>query len=281
MASRSNWEGELEGQLKRASAAHSEHLEQVIRTQRQLFEIEHNQKVEEAVLVERDHHSKVVGAALSRLEGIEHALNSRVALDAENRKAKQFWIACHNLIDTIKHGNKAGNDLEERRLPLGETLGLLQQVNPDDTFVSSVIATFPAQSKSKGLYTEQDLKNRFEKVYSLGKKTASIDENGGSLSQYMWSYVRSMFLLEMPRKFTETDKFDPHAIDNMEVLARAKWFVERNDMSGAVQILQLLRGQPAQLAQDWVRDARAHLESRLLAELLVAHAAVTSIRSTY
>ena len=54
-------------------------------------------------------------------------------------------------------------------------------------------------------------------MYSLGKKTASIYENGGSLSQYMWSYVRSMFLLEMPRKFTETDKFDPHAIDNMEV----------------------------------------------------------------
>lgn len=47
MASRSTWEGELEDQLKRASSAHSEHLEQVIRTQRQLFEIEHNQKVEE------------------------------------------------------------------------------------------------------------------------------------------------------------------------------------------------------------------------------------------
>ena len=47
--SRSSWEGELEDKLKRTASAHSEHLEQVIRTQRQLFEIEQNQKVEEVV----------------------------------------------------------------------------------------------------------------------------------------------------------------------------------------------------------------------------------------
>lgn len=39
------WETELEDRLRRAAAAHSEHLEQVVRTQRQLFDIEHNQKV--------------------------------------------------------------------------------------------------------------------------------------------------------------------------------------------------------------------------------------------
>lgn len=115
--------------MKRTASAHSEHLEQVIRTQRQLFEIEQNQKVEEAVLQERNLHSKQVGAALSRLEGIEEALGSRVALDNENRRAKQFWIACHNLIDTLKHGNKAGNNIDERRLPLNESLNLLKEVS--------------------------------------------------------------------------------------------------------------------------------------------------------
>lgn len=49
MEKRSSWEIELEDQLRRTAAAHSEHLEQVIRTQRQLFEIEHNQKVEEVI----------------------------------------------------------------------------------------------------------------------------------------------------------------------------------------------------------------------------------------
>ncbi|EGT30441.1 CBN-IMMT-1 protein [Caenorhabditis brenneri] len=279
--SRSSWEGELEDQLKRTASAHSEHLEQVIRTQRQLFEIEQNQKVEEAVLRERDHHSKQVGAALSRLEGIEEALGSRVALDNENRRAKQFWIACHNLIDTLKHGNKAGNNIDERRLPLNESLNLLKEVNPEDSFVNAIIGSFPKQATTVGTYTEQDLKNRFEQLYKIGRRTAAIDENGGTLGAYFWSYVKSLFLVDMPKQYAATDIIDVNNTDNYEILSRAKQYVHNGDLDKAIRLVQLLKGQPAHLARDWVVDTRAYLESRLLAQLLVAHAAVSSIRSTY
>ncbi|CAD6185176.1 unnamed protein product [Caenorhabditis auriculariae] len=281
LETRSSWEGELEDQLKRTSAAHSEHLEQVIRTQRQLFEIEHNQKVEEAIIRERELHSRHVGAAISRLEGIEEALGSRVALDNENRRAKQFWIACHNLIDTIKHGNKAGNSVEGRRLSLKDSLDILHQVNPEDSFVSSIIAAFPQQATTQGVYTEQDLRNRFEKLYTVGKRTGAVGESGGTLTSYLWSYVRSIFLVDLPRVYTDADKIDPLTVDNYEVLARAKHYVEVGDLDKAVRVVQLLRGQPALLSHDWVVDTRNYLESRLLAQLLVAHAAVSSIRSTY
>lgn len=43
---RQKWESELEERLKRAAQAHSEHLEQVIRTQKQLYDIENAQSVE-------------------------------------------------------------------------------------------------------------------------------------------------------------------------------------------------------------------------------------------
>ncbi|ULT80621.1 hypothetical protein L3Y34_010880 [Caenorhabditis briggsae] len=279
--SRSSWEGELEDKLKRTASAHSEHLEQVIRTQRQLFEIEQNQKVEEAVLKERGLHSKQVGAALSRLAGIEEALGSRVALDNENRRAKQFWIACHNLIDTLKHGNKAGNNIDERRLPLNESLNLLKEVNPEDEFVTAIIGSFPTQATTVGTYTEQDLKNRFEQLYKVGRKTAAIDENGGGLGAYFWSYVKSIFLVDMPRQYSELDAIDVNNADNYEILSRAKQYVHNGDLDKAIRVVQLLKGQPAHLAHDWVLDTRAYLESRLLAQLLVAHAAVSSIRSTY
>ncbi|WKY16032.1 hypothetical protein Q1695_001033 [Nippostrongylus brasiliensis] len=281
MQKRSSWETELEEQLKRTSAAHSEHLEQVIRTQRQLFEIEHNQKVEEAIRLERDHHSREVGAALSRLAGIESALNSRVALDAENRRAKQFWIACHSLIDSIKHGNKAGEDMEKRRFPLEESLSLLRQCETGDAFVDELITAFPEVSKKLGVYTEEDLKSRFKKVYKLGRRTAAIDQNGGTLTGYLWSYMRSLLLFDFPRRFTDDDVIDPQCVDNLEVLARAKWFVDHNDFDGAIRVSQLLRGEPALAIRDWVADVRTYLEARLLAQLLVAHAAVSSIRSTY
>lgn len=281
MKNRSSWEAEMEEQLKRTAAAHSEHLEQVIRTQRQLFEIEHNQKVEEAIQLERDIHSRQVGAALSRLEGIEFALNNRVALDLENRRSKQFWIACHNLIDSIKHGNKAENDLEKRRFPLARSLSLLKQCECEDAFVDALISAFPEVSKTKGVYTEQDLKNRFNKIYKLGRRTAAIDENGGTLSAYLWSYLRSILFFDVARKFSEDDMIDPSTVDNLEVLARAKWYVDRNDFNNAIRVAQLLRGEPALAIRDWLVDTRTYLETRLLAQLLVAHAAVSSIRTTY
>lgn len=40
------WENELEDRLKRAQQAHSEHLEQVLRTQKQIYDIEHANAIE-------------------------------------------------------------------------------------------------------------------------------------------------------------------------------------------------------------------------------------------
>lgn len=65
------------------------------------------------------------------------------------------------------------------------------------------------------------------------------------------------------------------------MLARAKYFIERDDLESAAKILNLLTGEASILAVDWVKDTRAHLETKFIAEILVAHAAVQSIRSTY
>ncbi|VDM55573.1 unnamed protein product [Angiostrongylus costaricensis] len=179
MKNRSSWETEMEEQLKRTAAAHSEHLEQVIRTQRQLFEIEHSQKVEEAIKLERDIHSRQVGAALSRLEGIEFALNNRVALDSENRRSKQFWIACHNLIDSIKHGNKAGNDLEKRRFPLAESLSLLKQAM-FHLFVLSSKNLFEKTISHSVACPEKACSGRFEVINTYSRYLFGLEE--GSLT---------------------------------------------------------------------------------------------------
>ncbi|VDM54605.1 unnamed protein product, partial [Angiostrongylus costaricensis] len=151
----------------------------------------------------------------------------------------------------------------------------------EDAFVDAVISAFPEVSKTKGVYTEQDLKNRFSKIYKLGRRTAAIDDNGGTLNDYLWSYLRSMLFFDLSRKFTEDDMIDPSTVDNLEVLARAKWYVDRNDFKNAIRVAQLLRGEPALVIRDWLTDTRAYLETRLLAQLLVAHAAVSSVRTTY
>lgn len=91
------------------------------------------------------------------------------------------------------------------------------QVNPEDEFVNAIIDSFPKQATTVGTYTEQDLKNRFEQLYKIGRKTASIDENGGTLGAYFWSYVKSLFLVDMPQQYGNLDAIDVNNTDNYEV----------------------------------------------------------------
>lgn len=55
----------------------------VIRTQKQLHDIENAKLIEEAVTLERNAHKQEVEMAIAKLGGIESALESRVGMDAE------------------------------------------------------------------------------------------------------------------------------------------------------------------------------------------------------
>lgn len=45
--------------------------------------------------------------------------------------------------------------------------------------------------------------------------------------------------------------------------------------------MQLLEGEPARVARDWIADVKAHLETRQVAQLTLGHAAAISVRSVY
>lgn len=96
------------------------------------------------------------------------------------------------------------------------------------------------------------------------------------------SFAQSLLMIEVPRKYSPDDELDVNSQpDTYDLLVRAKYFVDQGDYASAIRVTQLLQGQPSRLARDWVVDARTHLETRFLAQLLVAHATATSIRSIY
>lgn len=45
--------------------------------------------------------------------------------------------------------------------------------------------------------------------------------------------------------------------------------------------MMLLDGEPARVAEDWIKDARTFLEAKQAASALQAHAAAVSIRTIY
>lgn len=76
-------------------------------------------------------------------------------------------------------------------------------------------------------------------------------------------------------------RIDPKRMDTNEILDRAKYFLQRNDLKSTVRLMQLLGGEAARVAHDWIKDTRMHLETKMIAEALVAHSTINGIRTTY
>lgn len=281
IAARAAWESELKERLARAAAAHEEHMQQVLLVQKQISNAEMAAKVDEAVHTERRRHARQIGRSQSKLEGMEIALASRNAMDSLNRRTKHSWLACQNVVNSVINGRSDEEDMQMRRLPLAAQLIVIKEANSDDEFIEALISSLPNESIYEGVYTEADLKERFVKVEKVVRSVAHINEHNAGPFAYGLSYVRSKLRIDPRKKMSSKDRIDPKRMDTNEILDRAKYFLQRNDLKSTVRLMQLLGGEAARVAHDWIKDTRMHLETKMIAEALVAHSTINGIRTTY
>uniref|UniRef100_A0A915BE06 MICOS complex subunit MIC60 n=1 Tax=Parascaris univalens TaxID=6257 RepID=A0A915BE06_PARUN len=273
------WESELKERLARAAAAHEEHMQEVLLVQKQISNAEMAAKIDEAVHTERRRHATQIGRSQSRLEGMEIALASRNAMDSLNRRSKHSWLACQNLVNSVINGRGDEEDMQMRRFPLAAQLIIIKEANRDDKFIKALISSLPNESIYEGVYTEADLKERF--VKKVVRSVAHISEHNAGPFAYGLSYVRSKLRIDAHMKMSSKDRIDPKRMDANEILDRAKYFLQRNDLKSAVRLMQLLKGGAARVAHDWIKDTRMHLEAKMIAEALIAHSTINGIRTTY
>ncbi|KAL3088536.1 hypothetical protein niasHS_009987 [Heterodera schachtii] len=160
-------------------------------------------------------------------------------------------------------------------------IALLKQLTENDSFAQSVCAHFPSGAIERGVPTEQGLIKRFDRVHKLARCTAQIGDEGGTLLRYVASWLQSLVTFELPGAYSADDRLDLNRYEPYELLARCRHFVQQKDLLNAVRVANLIRGESARIFSDWLNDAKAHLEVRLLVELLFAHAQATGIRTTY
>lgn len=217
---REGFEDELRAQLRRAAAAHSEHLEearlpppfllgqlerqrltlQVLRVQQERAAEAKGRAVSEAVLAEREAVQAQIAASLATLQGIQAALESRAvqvprlsikgsALEwgygvVRMRKiggrrscgwrARTWWRAWCTGARRAWTWTPAGSPSPTRSRPPSSAdrrkterwaqLAAIKEASRSDAFVNTVMRTLDKEALQKGVYTEEDLKGRFEKV---------------------------------------------------------------------------------------------------------------------
>ena len=189
-------------------------------------------------------------------------------MEKRGRKAQELWLACQTLQAVIA----TQNELK----PLYSELQAIKEAGNGHPFVTTVVDAIPEQAVTQGVWTEEALIDRFEKVYSISRRVAMIDERGGSLFKFFLSYVQSMFVLTSKPIHGE---IDPKSLTTFKILDNAKHCLERGDMEQALRFLNQLTGESRFAARDWIADARLLLETRQAAYALLAHASAEGLGS--
>ena len=206
----------------------------------------------------------------------------RAAAEKIAREAQDLWLACLALNGTIRRGREEELSWEERLKPLGNEIVAVYDAAGNHPFVNMVVSTIPEKAYVRGVWTEDTLRERFEKVTGVCKKVAAIDECGGTLYKYFISYLQSVFISFRSYDIKGlSEQVDVGNMDNFEILANASYWMDRGDFETAVRYMNQLQGEARKVASDWLKEAKLLLETRQAAFALTAFASASGLGTVF
>lgn len=185
-------------------------------------------------------------------------------------------MACQSLKESIRSGNP------EIR-PLSSTVEAIRNsVNPKDKFILTILDSIPKLALTRGVYTEEALKERFGQVDRICRRVALIDDEHRNLYHYFLSYIQSFLILDKKIPNDElTNKIPVNADDwnIFDILQRVRQCIIREDLEQALRYANQLTGEPKNVAKSWIGETILLLETRQAVNALLAHAAAISVQS--
>lgn len=271
------FETEMRLQLRRQAAAHSDHLKEALEVQREELNHKFRQDTESKLLHQKGVFISKLSESMARLASIEGYLKARAEFDKKLRKTQSLWLACQAMKNTIKNSNSGNPN------PISKELAAIQDASEgDNQFVAVILAGLPPESVERGVYSEEILKQRFEKVRMVCRRVALID-NGGSLFRYILSYLQSFLIYEaktIPKAEVEGKvAVSPSEWDTFDILSRVNFSLQQNNLEQALRYANQLTGEPKNVAKDWIGELRLLLETKQVADALTAYAAAIGVQA--
>ncbi|XP_044518998.1 MICOS complex subunit MIC60 isoform X3 [Gracilinanus agilis] len=282
---RDTMEIEMRTQLRRQAAAHTDHLRDMLRIQEQELKYEYEQGLTEKLAEQElqfkrlsqeqvDNFTLDINTAYARLRGIEQAVQSHALAEEEARKAHQLWLS----VEALKYSLKTASG-DGPTVPLATAVEAIRHSCSDNEFAQALTAAIPAQSLTRGIYSEETLRARFQHVQKLARRVALIDETRNSLYQYFLSYVQSLLLFQ-PQQLKPPAKLLPEDLNTFTLLSYASYSIEHGDLELAAKFVNQLTGESRRVAQDWLNEARVTLETKQVVDVLTAYASAVGIGTT-
>lgn len=151
-----------------------------------------------------------------------------------------------------------------------------------DELVAVVINGLPDEAVKRGVYPEDALRERFIKVRKMAHRLAMVPEEGARLPVYLLSFLQSMLIINPSNAISKDELQDKPVdfsqFDNFDILNRAKYWLDRGDLTQALKYMNLLKGASRKVSEEWMKEARLLLETQQAANTLMAHAGANSLR---
>lgn len=257
----------LRQQLRRQAAAYSDHLAEVLRVQATELENRYKDDLQQKLAVEKEAFKVQLAGALAQLRGVVSVIEGRADVEKQNKRAQNLWTACQSLTTAIDKG-------ATQPKPLLPQLTAIHDAAAEDPLVSQVLNSLSEEVVLRGVLNEENVTRRFYKIRRWCRRVAMIGENGASPWTHVLSYIQSFLIFDSFDPVKQGELVDLDNLDTFDLLARAEYYLRRGDLELATRLVNQLRGEPKNVARDWLLEARLLLETRQAVNLLTAYAAV-------
>ena len=231
----------LEEELKKQGEVNEKKLENELLEQAIALRRRWAREIQSQVEVER-------GGRLGKLAALEKALAELVGLHQDSssvfskaEKATKTAIAVQALKDAAL--NRSGGFVEE--------LAALKTLAGGDGLVRAVIASIDPEAYSKGIVSQAELAQRFQKLAHELRKISLLPEDAG-VGGHTASWILSKFMFRQ-RGYVKGDDMESR-------LARIETLLESGELDDAAREVNSFTGWGKELSSEWLREARKRLE---------------------
>lgn len=273
MELRAACEQEIRKQLRVQTEIQSDHLRDSIKLKETEIERALRRELGNVLTEENTKYQLMLATLLGRMRGIQQGLQDFVKVDKSAQEAQDLWIACQVLYRNIQ--SSTGMQ------PLANEINSIQKIAESDDLVNAVVKTLPSEVITRGVYPLRILRERFLKVEKVARTLAAVPEDGGSLPLYLLSWVQSNLMWSDSELITKEELEDlPTAhehLNNYDLLSRARFWVDRGDLTQALRYMNLLDGASKTVASEWMKEVRVYLECQQAATALITHASAKGL----
>lgn len=259
------WQREFDEEIKKLKEVHDQRIKVMTERERQVSEERLNNKLlEQAIELKRLFAKEIQqrveqerDGRLGKLEDLSKSVKDLEKLAGGWNEVIDANLRTQQLHVAVEAVRASLQDAAHPR-PFIKELVALREIAAEDTVVNAAIASINPSAYQRGIFSHQDLTDRFRRVATEVRKASLLPEDAG-----VASHASSLLLSKVMFK-----KQGLAAGDDVEsVLTRTQTFLEEGDLDNAAREMNGLTGWAKTLSRDWLGEVRKVLEVRQALEV--------------